>query len=425
MVSFILKGVSVIMLLLLTACSNDKPGGKDNWGGGGNGGGGSVAGRPAQMAIGGMDLKLKSPQRSWFRSVSAPTSPEYEGIGVRYGAAVVEGLKLYITGIDASGAQSANIMSFTNSEVIEIAKGYTGFFAREFVFPYGDYNQFTISYENKFSLKAWAYLDTNNNNVVDTIIYTTSNGTVMSNITESDPAVLVGSNIAGYDYQEIQGLYGQPGGSMVNEYTSLPNVLHVTEATNYTNAEGIEVPTPSTYYIDIRVDSYRGAYVWDGNTNLSLPGFPFTSAHHSSNKPAFAMPYMTAFVVFNDTNATSQTFKISENSSFPANDTHYGNILFSGEGVPYLGRFQIADGVKGHLPMGQFISVFSTNSIPGVYNFWTGDADLLYNRDTNSADSYITGFTNLAAGVLGTLTNAKVSSTNQLYYKKIDKTVDY
>lgn len=338
-------------------------------------------------------------------TVSNPVTPQYSGIGQHVGSVVVDGFKIKLTGVEAIGSGEHNTVGLFDwsaaPKELEVAAGFSGSLTDSGNLPAGTYKAMRLNVSSHYSIRAWAYLDTDNNNEVDTTVWTTAAG-IVSDSTEI--AAITG--MAGYDYFEYTFLYGSTaqavndsGGASEFTYFPAPFVVDATDATVGPSAS----TTATTHDIGIRLDTFRVAKVWDGigergdtfgggfltGNNAGIPAadlFP-------DNEPNFGLSYLPLFGLFDDANAVAETYEVSNANTFLTGYTQLVTIVFSGAGAPLFGR--IRD--RGGLDLNQMVSLFTAGD-GGTYSFKNGDGDLLYNGTPEDAQFTISGFKQLAVG---------------------------
>ncbi|MBP6738744.1 MAG: hypothetical protein KA146_02085 [Leptospiraceae bacterium] len=364
------------------------------------------------LSIKGMGSSTVSNQQlSIFRSVSSPIDPEYPGMGVHGGNTVVDGLKIKLTKINlipvGSGSGGGGLFDWTTSpKELEVSKGFNGAITDTGILANGEYSGLSIGISPNYSIKAWAYLDTNNDGTVDTTVWTTASG-----IQKVASKLASTSAMANYDYYKYSFLYVSSATSATNdtaivgEFTYFTNTLTVTDApkTKSKDSDGneIEIDTPSSYSIDIRLDTFQLPKVWDGVPDTRLEPFSSgnnngipTSSFFPDNQPNFALQYLALFGFYNQQNSVSETYAFSNSNSFLTGSTQLFTIVFDNAGNPLAGR--VRD--RGGLDLNQFPALYKKEASGTTWSFGIGDAAVLYNQDTNAVQKNISGFKRLNIG---------------------------
>ena len=341
-----------------------------------------------------------------MRSVSNPVSPEYNGIGVNVGNVMVDGFKIKLNGINVRGASgTSNVQLFDWSSApreLEVANGFNGAITDTGTLPNGTYQSLTIGIEPNYQIKAWAYLDTNNDDTIDTTIWTTAAGIQISNSQLTIPG-----GLTDYDYYSYGFLYVTFATSATNdtysgsqEFTYFPVPLEITDAPTTTDSEGNTVDTPAVYSVDVRLDTFQLPKVWDGTPGTRTEPFNWGNTNgippedfYPDNQSNFAVQALPMFGFFNEPNAVSETYAISNSNLFPTGQTQLMTMVFSGNGIPLAGRNRESGGIG----LNQFHAIYNETST-GIYSFGIGDGPLLYNADPAAVQHNVTGFKRLAIG---------------------------
>ena len=366
--------------------------------------------KQVNLTVAGLNTVLTSAAVNSFaskmmRSVSVPVSPEYSGIGINYGNIMVDGFKIKLNGITVkgkSGTSDVQLFDWSSApRILEVAKGFNGGITDTGTLPNGIYQSLTIGIEPNYQIKAWAYLDTNNDDTVDTTIWTTATG-----IQKSNSKLAIPGGLTNYDYYSYGFLYLTTANSATNdtykvsEFTYFPAPLEITDAPTTTDSEGNTVDTPASYSVDVRLDTFQLPKAWDGTPGTRNAPFDWgnnngipQASFFPDNQPNFALQYLAMFGFFNEPNAVSETYAISNSNLFPTNQTQLMTMVFNGNGRPIAGRLRD----NGGLSLNQFTALFTETSA-GVFSFGTGDGALLYNSDPAAVQQNIEGFQRLAIG---------------------------
>ncbi len=365
-----------------------------------------VNGKAVVVNVGGMDYQVSlnlSPQPLIVVPEETAPPADYPGIGIDTGNAVVDGLKVRLTGIELDGGEDerhANVADWTNSpKEIEISKGFSGSVSAETVIPYGTYAGIQVRMAPGYSLKAWAYLDQNEDGEIDFTAWTTSSGVTWQS------EKLLPEELTGYDYYDYGFMYwttadGVESTRPEGEGTWFAYPIEVTSADTITNALGAEVPNPDTLQVDIRIDTLHLAKVWNGQGQRDdlFGGFADHTNDHGvtagelfpDGAADFAIGYLPLFTLVNEPQAVAETYEVSDGDDFAFGWTQLATIVFNGDGEPVIGR--VRD--RGGLDLNQFMALFTSEG--DTYTFQIGDGDLLYNNDVAQAQHQVAGFQRLA-----------------------------
>lgn len=435
---------------------------------------GAVA--PGKIAVGNVDLQLDA---SGVDSAEAatlrlndnggfsltPVDP-YPGIGINSGEAVVDGLKIWLTKVsmenqvdsDARNTNNRTVQIFdwsASPKELQIAKGYTGSFSetiKTYVKP-GEYNRLAVSMLDKLSMKAYAYLDTDNDGTIDTTIFTTA--TEIKKVAEIlDPLAMP----ATYDYYTYGYIGVLTADSLVASTKTAgtltvfdkPVIIPETDvdakaAAGETVAIADNAP-PVSLNLALVVDTTYLLKVWDGRfgdtattpnvrgtSHTPQPQFPFpmdadpTHGRRSDpgltqldfypeGKPAFGLGnYIPMFAFANVGKASFQVYAFSLDQNYDSfwapNDagsyrkTLIVTVALDKDGVPLLSRTtSLAEGQE--LFIGAIGRLFEKGT-DSKYTFYTDygvtdangkdDGGLFYHSDKTMAGHIFSGFDASAA----------------------------
>lgn len=378
----------------------------------------------------------------------------YPGIGINYGESVVDGLKVKLTRISLTGipgkvSESPTLEVFNWSAApkeIAVESGLNEKLEQtvELESKSGTYKAMSVSLRNSYKVKAYAYLDTDNNGSIDATIYTTA-----SEIKRVDSRVAK-ADLASYDYFEYKfGLVGAAKSldereAEIGSITIFPNPVEINadgEVTT-TAADGT-TKTKSTAGLSVNlcIDTFRIVKVWDGrfgNSSDYVPGdaskipypvFPFPYAENDSRvlanglkgvdffplgKPHFGLgDYIPMFAFPNLSAVMAEVYIVAKTSSITPFNSQIFTVATDGAGTPIIGKFSLGEG-ESTLHIGSAARLFA-KSADGSYSFATNygikdangvdDGGLYYNNDINMAGHLFTGFKSLAnVGDTGTMT---------------------
>lgn len=373
------------------------------------------------------------------QSVSAPTGDEYAGMGVNYGEAVVDGLRIrllgvgiddYVPGMPHEQATHISVGDWSvDPQVLEIAEGYSGVVSatNDQALKVGLFNKVSVSFESNYDLKAYAYMDTDQNGQIDTTIFTTASGVRKTH------AVLAPGSMPDYDYYH----YG---------FTYLHNADSKTASTTSSGMNTL-FPAPLSIstetreiVVDLLIDSFHVVRAWDGRVgdgaSLPGPGYPFPASTVPSRganehglsendlfpigEPAFGLFYVPVFafpreVSGGDTSPSyyAETYQIAPNGGFDLALAQTLTVAFDPEGEPVLGYVGGLGENPDSLHLGQAARLFEKLA-DGSYRFYTDggpnneaggfrfgpaeDGGLIYSNDPKMAGHIVEGFRPLALG---------------------------
>lgn len=415
----------------------------------------------------GVDSTSSSLRLSSNESFGLTSTDPYPGIGVNSGETIVDSLKIWLTGLTLNNQVDSNSSNTSNRTAsvadwsaapkeLQIAKGYAGTFnetIKTYIKP-GDYNQMSISMLDKMSIKAYAYLDTNNDGTIDATIYTTATR-VTKVASVLDPA----SMPSDYDYY-VYGYINALTADSLTASTKTSSTLTVfdqpvtipTTDVDAKAAAGEKVAAstvpPFSLSLSLVVDTTYLIKVWDGRFGTSSatslvrgdgkvppPVFPFPMDNIPANsrrhdvgltqldfypegKPAFGVGnYIPMFGFANVGKATFGVFAFSLDQNFdsfwsPTNAGGFKKTLiltlaYDSTGKPLLSRTtSLAESLN--MFIGALGRVFEKQS-DGTYTFYTNygvkdasgkdDGGLYYHSDKTMAGHSFSGFkANAAVG---------------------------
>lgn len=337
---------------------------------------------------------------------------DYPGIGQHAGAAVVDGLKIWITRVElmpVGEGELANVVDATDAPLeLEVSTGYAGGLEEAAEVTPGTYGGVAASIQSRFAIRAWAFLDRDGDAVADTTVWTTAAGVelVDERLTDSDELV-------GYDYLEYPFLYVTMAESAtvttgeVAEVTTFPTPLDLTLPTGADGGADGEGDTESPQAtIQVQLDTFQLPRVWDGDPDFRSEPFSWGNHYGIPNTdffpdgvPAFGLQYLPLFAFVNEPDAVGETYAISDAETFSNGATQNFTVIFGGDGAPLAGR--VRD--RGGIDLNQFLWGFDEVG-SGVWDIGVGDADLVSTQDPAHRQHVVVGFERLDLGSVLPLT---------------------
>jgi hypothetical protein len=377
-----MKRVLVPILLsagLLTACNIEFTGLDQN----NNNNSTKVDGRRVNLSVSGFADSAAA--TAPFQAAAASATADYEGIGQFVGEAVVDGFRIRITGVEimdnsVEPAKGGSVGYWPEGVTLEVSQGFEGHITAASVIPYGTYNSARVMLQTNYDLKAWAFLDRNNDGEADFTMWTTADG-----IQTANERLASTDEMTGYDYLYVPFLYGGQPIGIAGEFTPLGETITVSE----TDAD------TSPLQVDIRLDTFRVAKAWDGSAANRASTFAWDDGTlYPAGQPHFGVGYLPLFALVNQPNAVAETYLFSGDVTFSANALQVSTILFRGDGSAVLGR--IRDVGNGHdsLHLSQFIGGFELENDEFTF-FGGGD---FYANDYSHYSEMVTGFRRLNVG---------------------------
>lgn len=419
-------------------------GGASSGSGGASSSGGTTRAARINVRASGIPLRVGSGMR--VGSVTSPGADEYEGMGVHSGESVVLGLKIRLTGITMAqkppgqqGAIQGTVFDWSHApKELQIEHGFAGAVedSAPLALPSGSYQVVQVSYESRYQVKAYAYLDTNHDGEVDTTIYTSATG-VKSVASKASPA-----SLADLDYTSYGFTYSYNADSVTastttsGDITMLPAPVIVTAdslqgdaggAANGGDAGDAGTADAGTQDLNVSlfIDAYRVVKAWDGHAPTS-PGdhvdviFPQGAAEGRTNQygvrlldlyplgqPTFGLAYLPTFAFANAPGNVSETYLIAPAAPFTEANTQAVSIVFDGSGTPILGRTEGNVDAAG-LQLGQAARMFEPLAADGgatAYRYYVeygikdangnDDGGMYYHDDKTMAGHVVEGFRRL------------------------------
>jgi len=376
----------------------------------------------------------------------------YPGIGMNYGDCIVESLKLKLQKIsiapkatDTKSDGGVTLVDFGDEgKELEIAEGYNGKIEAnsEVEIQDGTYQQTMVSVFDSFSVKAYAYLDADNDGVIDTTIWTTATE-VKKSASKITPANLEGYGFYTYPWIITTTARGNTAETnkdhVINMQTNFRYAVVVKDGeVTTTNFDGTET-TDDAIDISLLVDTFRIIKVWDGRYqagnisnwqpgaggagNIPAPVFPFPQSAQDSRtlgsnnmhsydfypegSPAFAFSnYLNLFSLVNAKGLKSQVYLIAKTNTITPYNNQLFTVVMDGDGNPLFARVGIGESNET-LHIGPMAKLFEKQA-DGSYNFASSgasvtvdgvdDGGLYYNDDKEMAGFLFTGFRKLGLG---------------------------
>lgn len=438
----------------------DNQGGSGGSGNAGSPGGGSSPGLPrVRLTASGV------PVEGVAKSVTNPSAEEYEGMGHHSGESVVLGLRIKLTGIALSekppgqpGGQQGTIFDWSKApKELAIERGFAGTVDDSAVLnlPDGSYNVMQVAYQSQYDLKAYAYLDSDGDDEVDTTVYTTTLGvksvsgvaapesltdldykhygftythnadSVSTSTTTSFDITLLPTPIViggGAPEESAAGGAASDGGSGAGGDAAGAAPVHAEAGAGGANAQ------PSRdISVSLFIDAFRVVKAWDGVAPDSPADhvdvlFPQASNDLRSNQfgidlvelyplgqPTFGLQYLPTFAFANAAEYISETYLIAPAEPFLVANTQTVSVIFDGQGRPLIGRtggntdsasLQLGQAVRMFEPMGEdagdvLYRYYVEYGIRDANN--VDDGGMYYHDDKSMAGHSVEGFRRLAA----------------------------
>ena len=404
-----------------------------------------------RLSAGGLNTAQEGNLTSPVIKLLDPASEElgYPGIGINYGDVVLEGFKINLRQITMAGmpgtqdgGPNAVLADFgTEGKELQIAEGFRGTIQVDtsLVIPDGVYRTISLAFENSMQVKAWAYLDTDNNGTTDTTIWTTPSG-----IQKSATKITLQTAMTGYDYYKYPWAMPLTASSLIDNSTSNTGVL--TQFRDPVEVKAGKILTSGTESdtldLNVLIDTYNIVKVWDGrygNSNpeevimgtptpfgegirLPPPVMPFPQGAQDSrsgccgismnqffpaSQPNFAMSnYLSAFGLVNQGGLKAQIYLVGKDAAFTPFNTQAMTVLLDSNGEPLFARMGIGE-LNTTLHIGPFAKLFEKQS-DGTYNFATSgsstdsegkeDGGLHYGNTTDKAGHLFSGFRKATIG---------------------------
>lgn len=344
-------------------------------------GGSSNNSKPVTMTITGFDSSVSQTANIAKATLSVT---DYVGIGEHYGEAVVDGLKIRIRGASVygdAGGTIAEIIDYGDSpENLEIAMGLSGTISGSGTLPNGTYKHLKVHVEPQYDLKAYAYLDRDQDGTPDTTIWTTPDGIQMSASQISSTSDMTDYGYFHYGFRNAGTANSATNSTFDDavdgETTHFVQPLVIDDAPTYTDSRGEVVNRPSIYTLDARIDANRIVRVWDGTPESRENSTAFNVTNNNGiaitnffpdNEPNFALLSIPLYAYMNESGLQVKTYALSDNAGFPSSETQYMTVVYLGNGVPAEGKVS-GWGGPGFQPETFGFELVSEN----VYKAWNG-----------------------------------------------------
>lgn len=375
----------------------------------------------------------------------------YPGIGINSGESVVDGLKIKLTGVSLGGIPGSNsggreLLVFdwsASPKEISIEDGLSEKLQQSVELPATEatYHTMTVRMLNTFSVKAYAYLDSDNNGTIDTTIYTTP-----SEVKKVEQK-LSKSELTDYGFFEYKFALTSvanavnDSGNIIGNITVFPAPVTITSDNTIrtTNPDGkSNEKLSSNLSVDLAIDTYRIVKAWDGrygNTSEYVRGdsskiphlpYPFPNAEDTrmlrnglksvdffpAGKPAFGMgDYIPMYAFPNSSGLKAKVYLVAKDSTFSPFNSQVMTIVSDSSDVPLIGKFSLGENIQT-LRIGPAARLFEKQG-SGKYNFATSfgeknengtfDGGLYYSNDVAKAGHLFEGL-DLALPVGGSST---------------------
>jgi hypothetical protein len=354
------------------------------------------------------------------RSVLAPEGNEYPGMGANFGESVVEGLKVQLLGLrlgsgpkGRTGSSETALFDWTASpRELEISQGINDVVEDTALVPNGTYEWLEVIVASKFAVKAYAYMDGNNDGTIDTTLYTTA-----ADVVKADK-ILPPTEIPDYDYYEYGFMYTYASDRAVKGPGSAGTAGSTTDALAMTMfpsplvlADGIVPPDGGPALTEAKVslliDSFRVVKAWDGrygttpnyavgDGSLHDVGYPFPYADNDTRtmnrwglashdffakgEPDFGLQYIPMFSFVNTERLNYHTYLLAPKDAFTPYNSQILTVVFDENGSPIIGKIGMGEDDET-LRLGQSARHFEALG-EGSYRFYTDGAD----RDENGVE---------------------------------------
>jgi hypothetical protein len=401
------------------------------------------------------------------KSVTNPSAEEYEGMGHHCGESVVLGLRIKLTGITLSekppgqpGGQQGTIFDWSKApKELAIERGFAGTIDDSAVLnlPDGSYSVMQVAYQSQYDLKAYAYLDSDGDDEVDTTLYTTTLGVKSIN------GVMAPESLVDLDYKHYGFTYTHNADSVSMSTTTsfditlLPSPIVIGGSAPEASAGGAATdgggnaggdvsraagagpvqaeggaegsPAPPSHDISVSlfIDAFRVVKAWDGAAPSSPTDhvdvlFPQASNDLRSNQfgvdlvelyppgqPTFGLQYLPTFAFANASEYISETYLIAPAEPFLVANSQTVSVIFDGQRRPLIGRTG-GNTDSASLQLGQAVRMFEPigeDAGDVLYRYYVeygirdannvDDGGMYYHDDKSMAGHSVEGFRRLAA----------------------------
>lgn len=389
------------------------------------------------------------------------TVGEYDGMGVSTSDAVVETFKITLTGVTfASATVTANelLVSADDSE-LDISQGVNKPLTITGNIPKGEWDRVTVGMKPEYKLKAYAYMDINNDGTTDTTVFTSANE-IKKSTGRLSAAELVAAGYAVYNYKFMYiNCSESPTGSTASNCGTgvvFPEPFRTDEPPVDELGQARE---DNIYEVSLLIDSTKVVTAWTGTSgsyqmNGSDPsitvlgdptkvpqasaGFPLSDVCSDNKnsygynncdffpfgKPAFKMNYLPGFAFLGTKTLSSHVYAVStEAGSWNHYNTGFIEVVLSNN-EPLFGRVFTTSNwkldqtvtpwkvVSSAAPLlGSVVRLFEKNTDSYTFHLDGGgkdangvdDGGLYYNNDKTMAGHIASGFKLTAVNATGTL----------------------
>lgn len=390
------------------------------------------------------------------------TVGEYDGMGASTSDAVVETFKITLTGVTfASATATANELQVPASDSeLDISKGVNKPLVITGSIPKGEWDRVSVNMKPEYKLKAYAYMDINNDGTTDTTVFTTADE-IKKSTGRLTAAELVAAGYAEYNYKFMYVYCSESPTGSTTSTCGTGVVFPEPFRTDEPPVDELGQPREdNTYEVSLLIDSTKVVTAWTGTTgnyqmNGSEPsitvlgdptrvpqasaGFPlsdYCSDTKNDNgyntcdffpfgKPAFKMNYLPSFAFLGTKTLSSQVYAVStEAGSWNHYNAGFIEVVLSND-EPIFGRvFTTSDWkldqtvtpwkvLSSAAPvLGSVVRLFEKNTDSYTFHLDGGSTDangvddggLYYNNDKTMAGHIGSGFKLTAVNATGSLT---------------------
>ncbi|GEM_PF-2626526 len=324
------------------------------------------------------------------------------------GSAVVDGIKIKletvyfypvdpggITGIAFDWGGSPREFEFTNEFSVPVTETSTVLAET--------YGFLCIMPRDEYSLKAWAYLDADEDGIADKTIWTTPGG-----IQSVDQKYNSTAQMTDYGY------YQYPFSTISNVGTPFQPALVVQES--------------GSYQVEICLDTFKTVQVWDG-TGSERPPWAYWGSNTPNTGPNtdwfpdgetnFCCVGMNLFGFVNQ-GVTCESYFMSVSDPPGYNDSNLMTVIYDDQGVPILARIRSTGGYQ--YPEQSFCVGCTTNifqeTSPGIYKIGIPHG-FIENLATAEVTDWINGFKKMEVGDAPIPLTMEYSVPDSGYLKRI------
>lgn len=398
-----------------------------------------------------------TPSETALRLLAGPEAPdytgnEYDGMGVLSSEAVVEGFKIKLTTVMfGSGMGKSSELSFPEEE-LEIADGVNSSVSVTGKLDEGKWDRVSVGFKPWYKLKAYAYMDSNNDGTIDTTVFTTPDEV------KKAAARLSKAEMEGQGYGEFEYGFTYVHCSDSATASTKGNCGTISVFTEPFDTAAMAEDAEVT--VNLLIDSTKVVTAWTGGTGTyqfkgdvptadilgdttKVPNpknFPLSDTCSDTkndwglnscdffplDKPAFRLQYLPAFAFLDTTDLSSRVFAVSkEDGSWNHYNSGTIQIVFKGD-APQLGlaftdpsgdydydKSPVALKTSTGPVLGSVARIFEKDG--DTYTFYmdgsnkdadgNDDGGLYYNNDKSMAGYIVEGFdASLAVDGVSTIT---------------------